>query len=386
MAADLNNNAGPQMAAAILQLERALYHLAGAKGGDVVAVEWVDDVSVHRNGATHLQEQDKHSVQKGATVLGDRSHGLWRTLHIWLEQIDERGSACARYLFVSNASADGKVAASIRAIGDKSGTAAGAVEVLRNVGQGRPSKIQTLIDGVLRRPDSQLENLLARVELVEGNDWSADRALIANGLGMDPGLNHDLIVSNLLGWLTEALVLAWRSGKPGMITREACLRQMHVISRHLIRQRLLPRPAMDVPVSDDHRKEAQTRDFVARLTEIRADSEIIYEAVEHFLQFAAERSRLTVEGDIPKREWTDRGERLRQRWRGVSRETKIEHRGRSHEELGRLILARTTFGHLEPLGNEYCQELYMTSGQYHRLADEDQVWWLPSRPGRANES
>ena len=377
MGSDHSNNAAPQVAGIILQLERALYHLATAQRDDTIAVEHVDDVSVHRNCRPHLQEQDKHSVQKGGTVLGDRTRALWRTLQIWVDQFEERGSACTRYLLVSNVTADGKVAAAIRAIGEGRGTAAEAVAILREVGKPRRGKIQATVDAVLARSDATLTELLQRVELVERTDWSSARPVIANALGMDPGLDRELIVSALLGWLTETLVEAWRAGEAAFITREACLRQTHVVSRQLIRQRLLPRPSSEVVVSEAHRAQAHTRDFVARLTEINAHDEIIYEAVEHFLQFASERSRLAAEGDIPRLEWRDRGERLSQRWRGVARQARLEHPALSDEELGQLVLARTTFTHLEPLAAEPCQELYMTSGHYHRLADDRTVWWLP---------
>jgi hypothetical protein len=59
----LKNNAAPQAAGYIRQLERALYHLALAGHDDSVAVELVDDVSVSKNSQTILQEQDKNTVR-----------------------------------------------------------------------------------------------------------------------------------------------------------------------------------------------------------------------------------------------------------------------------------------------------------------------------------
>lgn len=387
MATKLNNNAEPQVAAVILQLERALFHLASAQHDDVVAVERVDDVSVHREEAPEIQEQDKHSVQKGGTVLGDRNKGLWRTLQIWLTQIEERGTLCARYLIATNVVAEGKVASALRELTLQQTSIEAVLQIVRTAGKGRTgTQIQDLIDDVLRRSDEHLGALISRVELVERADWMEARPIIANGLGVDPGVDQNFVVRALLGWVAETLAAFWRSGKPGMISRKACLLQVHAITRQLVRQRLLPRPASDVIVSDAERAHAQTRDFVARLTDVRADDETVLEAIEHFLQFGAERHRLASDGDIPQREWSDRGDRLRLRWRGVARQTAIEEPHRAAHELGRLILARTAFTHFEPIGQEPCHELYMTSGHYHRLADDNQVWWLPSSQGSGDAS
>lgn len=387
LAIKLNNNAEPLAAAVILQLERALFHLASAKHDDIVAVERVDDVSVHREDAPELQEQDKHSLQKGGAVLGDRSKGLWRTLQIWLTQIEERGTLCARYLIATNVIAGGKIASALRELALQHTSIEAVLHIVRSAGKGRAgTQIQDLIDDVLRRGDEQLGALLSRIELVERVDWVEARSIIVNGLGVDPGVDQDVVVRALLGWVAETLAASWRDGQPGMISRKACLLQVHAITRQLARQRLLPRPPRHVLVSDAERALAQTRDFVERLTDVRADEDTIFEAIEHFLQFGVERHRLAAEGDIPPNEWGDRGNRLRQRWRGVARRTAIEEKHRPAHEVGFLILARTTFDHLEPIGEEPCNELYMTSGHYHRLADENQVWWLPSGQGPSNAS
>ncbi|WP_152662646.1 ABC-three component system protein [Devosia soli] len=290
-------------------------------------------------------------------------------------------------MIVTNVVAEGAIASALRAFAKNEVSIADVLLTARTAGKGRAgTQIQALINEVLGRSDDQLSTLLSRVELVENVSWPEARAIIANGFAIDPGVDQQVVVQGLLGWMTETLVTAWRNGEVGMISRTACLKQVHAITRQLVRQRLLPRPAADVTVSEVEHRAAQTRDFVARLVEVRADDETIFEAVEHFLRFSAERYRLAAEGEIPAREWVDRGNRLKQRWRGVARQTVIEEVGRSEDELGRLILARTTFSHYEPIGQDPCNELYMTSGHYHRLADDSDVWWTPSRPRHGDAS
>ncbi|WP_425523289.1 ABC-three component system protein [Microvirga terrestris] len=163
-----------------------------------------------------------------------------------------------------------------------------------------------------------------------------------------------------------------------MISRDACVRQCREIERLQARQRFLPRPARDLPIGNVDRDRALTRPFVEHLSRTDAEEDDIFQAVEHFIQFNVEKHRLALEGEIADREWRDRGDRLRQRWKNIARSTRLDYRGQPPQEIGKRILAQATYQHLEPLGGETCNELYMTSGHYHRLADDDEVWWDPT--------
>jgi hypothetical protein len=91
-------------AAFIYQFERALYWLAKSPAGSIIGVETDDDVAVLGADGSQLLEQDKHSICDDAKPFGDRSHGLWNTLSIWLEALDgkELEAEAARFLMVTN--------------------------------------------------------------------------------------------------------------------------------------------------------------------------------------------------------------------------------------------------------------------------------------------
>jgi hypothetical protein len=182
----------------------------------------------------------------------------------------------------------------------------------------------------------------------------------------------------LLGWVAKTLQGAWRSQQPGTISRAACLAQRREIEDALARRRLLPKPAREVPVAQQDRARAMTRPFVHHLARVEADEDDVLQAVDHFIQFNIEKHRLASDGEVADSEWGDRGERLRHRWINIARQTKRELKDHEPAEIGIKILERSTYGHLEPLGGDPCHELYMTAGHYHRLADEDGVWWHPN--------
>ena len=383
--AGINNTAAAQAAGYILQLERALHHLAHAGAGAAVAVEHLDDVVVLKDGKAVLQEQDKSTATSGARLLSDRSKAIWRTLEIWLLQREASESvACDRYLFFVNQPVESPIATLLKARMREEATAADVLAALsaeRTPLKSKAKKVtqaQALIDRVLERSNDDLIDLIDRIEIVEAGGLAEDRAAMANGLGLGPRVNADDILDGLFGWLTRLMREAWSAGRPGLITRSAVLQQKDALQARQARGRLLPRAATDVVVSDADRAGALSRTFVEHLGRIEAGNDDIIDAVDHFLKFNVEKYRLVVEGEVADREWRDRGERLRARWRTLMRRRAREMQPKSPAKIGQTVLADATYDHHEPLDGQPCGELYMTSGHYHRLADENEVWWDPT--------
>jgi len=254
------------------------------------------------------------------------------------------------------------------------------VKALRSAGSSKKSnsQIQKIIDDVLSRTDAELIALVTRIEIVEARNEQCDKDELCNGLGLDPRLDPSKALHALLGWLTNTIQETWRSGQPAMVSRAACMSQRREIEAALARRRLLPKPAREIEIAERDRTRAMTRPFVHHLDRIAAEEEDVLQAIDHFIQFNIEKHRLASDGEVADSEWLDRGERLRQRWLNISRQAKRDFRDLQPEKIGIKILERSTYSHNEPLGSEPCNELYMTSGHYHRLADEDQVWWHPT--------
>lgn len=375
-----NNTAGPQSAGYILQLDRALYHLATATfAEDVIAVEHFDDVAVLRDGKLIVAEQDKNTSNASSKVLNDRSRALWRTLQIWLQLRETAdGEDCKRHLLFVNQWVATPLATRLR---DRVAQATPTLEIvaaLRAAGA-KPgkTKIDILIADVLTRDDVALSKLVEAIEIVEANDPATARAILANGLALHPQADADAIIDGLLGWLTTKVRTDWSEGRPALISRHEILVQSHALQDVQKRSRFLPRASGDVPVSADDREQALARNFVGHLGRISAEQEDIVQAVDHFLKFSIEKHRLVKGGDIPLAEWANRSNRLQERWRNIMRRRSREMTSVSPSKIGLTVLADTTYEHRESLDGHPCDELYMTSGNYHRLAEGDEVWWDP---------
>jgi hypothetical protein len=362
-----------------LQLERALYHLSRADHDVTIGVERFDDVAQIKGGMPVLQEQDKNSVRHRSELLGDRSSALWRTLQIWLQQYRERGSFCDKHLLVTNAVIEAGVASMFkRPAGSDDISPKKIVETIRSIGkQKSKAKIVTTMQDVLSSDDAVLIELVRRIEVIDGFTLSSARDEMINGFALHPGLDQQQVLDFLLGWVTRILKEAWDMGQPGLISRQACIRQCREIEASLARQRFLPRAARDVLIAANERDRALARPFAEHLRRIEADEDDLLQAVEHFIQFNIEKHRLSADGDVADREWRDRGDRLITRWRNIMKSSKRTNLGLRPAEVGQRVLSEATYFHCEPLGGQSCGEIYMTSGHYHRLADDDEVWWHP---------
>lgn len=377
-----NDNAAPAQAAGyILQLDRALHHLACAASGDVaVAVEHVDDVAVMKDGKIVLLEQDKSSTRVGARLLGDRTRAVWRTLQIWLRHYETPdGEHCVQYIFFVNQWVSSPIASLLKQKSAGHVQAADVVQTLRKIGSKRSSsKIQEIIDDVLTRKDSVLEAVISKIEIVQSGESVSDRKSIANGLGLNPRADAEDIINGLFGWLTHRVRIDWSEGRPGVISRAEILTQSYALQTKQANSRFLPRASAEIFIDEDARQGALSKNFVEHLGRIDAENEDVVQAVDHFLKFNIEKHRLVKAGDIPDVEWRNRSARLHERWTGVMRRKKRELAGKPRSEIGQIVLADVTYDHRENLDGHTCDELYMTSGHYHRLADEDEVWWDPA--------
>ncbi|UQR61181.1 hypothetical protein LRP30_30015 [Bradyrhizobium sp. C-145] len=376
-----DNTVAAQAAGYILQLDRALHHLALAASSDVaVAVEHVDDVVIMRDGKVILVEQDKSSFQTTVQLLANRSRAFWRTLQIWLRHRESPdGRHVERRLFFVNQWVSSPIALLLKKRAKREIESAEVVRAMREIGASRSkSKIQGVINDVLSRSDPDLAALIETIEIVEAEDPSSERASLANGLGLNPRADADDIIEGLLGWLTTKLRIEWSEGRPGVITRREILIQSYALQEKQAKRRFLPRPSADIIVNEEDRKGALARNFVEHLGRIRAENEDVVQAVDHFLKFSIEKHRLVRAGDVPDAEWRNRSNRLRERWSNLMRRKRRELEGSTNNTIGQAVLAETTYEHRESLDGQMCDELYMTSGHYHRLAEEDEVWWDPN--------
>ena len=87
--------------------------------------------------------------------------------------------------------------------------------------------------------------------------------------------------------------------------------------------------------------------------------------------------RLSQEGNVTDDDWKSFEGALLARWNKIRTRVIRVKAGTADADVGYEILTETTEDHREKLAGSDTEQVYLTSGTYHRLADLLRVGWHP---------
>lgn len=388
------HSAPGQLAGYLFQPERALFWLAKCERGGVVGVETGDDVVLKGADGTKTYEQDKSTISSHRTPLTDRSEELWKTLSIWVEAVKsgEIQIGTARLVIATTAVLPSCLAKDLGKESKTPAEIAACIRQLRSTGAAPSATIASYTATVLGCSDQELSAIIERISVIDGSDGSSGQALkdkLLSELHIADHLPGDAILQSLYGWICDTLMQLWRNGKPGWITFEQFVRQLHQVIRLHERRTFRERARDLVPVSDEDRKSHRTRPFVKQLLLVlREDEEdILISAIDDFIRSVNERNRLSQQGNITREDLKAFDDRLHDRWqlifKNITRKKSADD-GEARERGWQVF--SDTLDHREPLAGEPTEEHYLTRGSYHKLADLIRLGWHPDYKQRMQES
>jgi hypothetical protein len=365
------------------QIERALYWLARTPAGAAVGIETDDDVAI-RNGTTSLLEQDKHSIADGAEPFGDRSKDLWNTLNIWLDAIEESRieAETTRFLMVTNKELPEGLAKAISAA--TSAEAAGeCITGLERAAEDPPEKIAMLVGRVLRSESRDtLIKIIQNTELVDARSGAAGPQVRTETIASLPlpswaAPTAESILHELAGWVHANALAAWRENNPAWIARDHFINHLHAVLANRKRNIVRERAEYLIPVSADAIGGEKGRQFVKQLFLVTEDSVLVDSAIRDFIRCNIEKLRLSKEGNITDDDWRAFQAALCSRWEKIR--ARIIRIKQQHPlgDVGFEILMETTENYRERLAGSDTDEVYLTSGTYHLLADLLELGWHP---------
>ena len=366
------------------QYERALYWLAKSPVGAVIGIETDDDVAIKGTDGSLLLEQDKHSVREGAKPFGDRSEDLWKTLATWIEALDsgEVTAATTRFLMVTNKVIPKGIATHISASQSNEEINCCIAE-LEEVGKA-PSKIITsFVERILLQSSrAALRELIKKCELIDGSNASAGSELRKKTIAQLQLpewclAQSDSIVDELSGWIERTALAAWREERPAWIQRNHFINQLHAVIDARKRQIRRERAENLIPVSVDKVGAQKGRPFVKQIFLISDDEDLVDNAIREFIRCNIEKIRLSAEGNVTDSDWKAFETTLQSRWEKIFARVKRMSRANREEDVGFEVFTETTEGHREMLAGSLTEQVYLTAGTYHRLADMIRLGWHP---------
>jgi len=365
------------------QFERALYWLAKSPAGSVIGVETDDDVAVRGADASELLEQDKHSVNENAEPFGDRSKDLWNTLTIWIDALDNKEVAdTTRFLMVTNKMLPECIAKKIgRANSEAEITA--CVAALKDAADKPPQGIASLVQRVLRAESrTSLRRVISQTELADASQATAGPELRTTTIAQLQLPEWCLaaaesIADELLGWLHSTALAAWQLKQPAWIKRDHFVNKLYAAIDWRKRQIARERAEHLIPVTDEKIGEKKASQFVRQLYLVTDDNDIVDTAIREFIRCNIEKSRLSAEGNVTDEDWVAFETALLSRWEKIRARVFRMKQSAPEADVGFEIFTDTTEDHREKLAGSDTEQVYLTSGTYHRLADMVRVGWHP---------
>ena len=365
------------------QFERALYWLAQSPAGATIGIETDDDVTV-RSPNAYLLEQDKHSIRQGAQPFGNRSKDLWNTLAIWLDAVESGHVAFDRtgFLMVTNKVLSECIAKQIDNAKSEAEIAA-CITALEKASEKPPQGISDLVKRVLREDSREtLRGLIAKVELADAASATAGRELrrktVAELQLPEWCLSSaESIADELLGWLHKTALASWQRNQPAWVQRDHFVNQLHAILDLRKRRIIRERAEHLIPVTDDNVGHERGRPFVKQLYLVTDDDTVVETCIREFIRCNIEKIRLSNEGNVTDEDWNTFERVLLSRWNKIRSRVIRMRTGTTEENIGFEIFTETTEDHRERLAGTDTEQVYLTSGTYHRLADMLSVGWHP---------
>jgi hypothetical protein len=366
------------------QFDRALHWLAQSPAGSSIGIETDDDVAVRNPDASLLLEQDKHSIREAAQPFGDRSKDLWNTLAIWLDAIDSKQILIesTAFLMVTNKALPECIVKRIsRANSDDE--VATCIADLEKAGETPPKDIASLVERVLRvESRTMLSGLIAKIELADASDGTTGPELRRRTIAQMQlpdwcSSTSDSIANELSGWLHNMAMSSWQQNQPAWVQRDHFVNQLHAILARRTRQISRERAEHLIPITDDKIGREKGRPFVKQLYLVTDDDTVVDTAIREYIRCNIEKARLSREGNVTDDDWEAFQMALVSRWKKIrSRVTRLRS-GTTDENVGFDIFTETTEDHREKLAGTDTEQVYLSSGTYHRLADLRTVGWHP---------
>jgi hypothetical protein len=108
------------------------------------------------------------------------------------------------------------------------------------------------------------------------------------------------------------------------------------------------------------------------------DDSVIDTAIREFIRCSIEKLRLSVDGNVTDEDWIAFDTTLQARWDKIrNRIKRLAKQTDKEEDVGFEIFTETTEEHREKLAGSDTEQVYLTSGTYHRLANNLKVGWHP---------
>ena len=312
----------------LLQVKHMLYELISVDDR-VVSVEKLDDVAVEIDGKV-IAEQMK-SVTSANNPVAERSSVFWKTLYNWCTYIEEGSlpsDAVLRFVVVANTTiTPGRIQESFKnahtdADAEKA-LAYAKTTILSTPPDNPTAEAYAALPDAYRDyakylfADSRAKiacNIIKAMEIEIHNDTYDEDLLKRFSNQTIPAEYADLLLTDMLGWVTRTVESFTKNSKPAYIAakdyREALNRQIRASNTKTIL-----RAVSQTPSNDEQSGEVERLDtYIRQLKLIEMDDSTLYEAASDFLRTKVDKIEWAQRGIVNAQSFDDYHDALYRTW------------------------------------------------------------------------
>ncbi|MFD3757985.1 ABC-three component system protein [Streptomyces sp. NPDC058622] len=356
-----------------------------------VAVEAADDIEIHRGTDTSLIQLKQRAE---GVRMTDLAEDLWKTLRIWSEAAKADRIVLAEtklFLLTTAELPENSAAFCLQPRGSQHRDEDRALHLLREARKtskatkGSLPKCFEAFDNLDRGDRPLQRSLMSRIEILSGTPditevRTALRGLAAFAVGHDAA---KAFLARLEGWFYDRVIEQMQTPGGSPITGIEFDEMLSDLQRQF-RYDNLP---IDHDITHMAFDASQTADrqFVRQLGLIGVGSDRIGLAVRDYVRAFAQRSRWSAENLLRAGELGKYERRLVEEWQSrfaeMAEELGPEATEEEKKKEARLIYRWVDREARFPIRSG-CDEIFVTKGSYHMLADERKVGWHPDFSAR----
>ncbi|AOV99674.1 ABC-three component system protein [Dehalococcoides mccartyi] len=312
----------------LLQVKHMLYELISVDDR-VVSVEKLDDVAVEIDGEV-IAEQVK-SVTSANNPIAERSSVFWKTLYNWCTYIEEGSlpsEAVLRFVVVANCTiTPGSIQESFKNT-HSDAEAQKALNDAKNAILGTPPDYP-IADVYAALPDTYRDymkylfddsraktvcDIIKAMEIEIHNDTYDEDLLKRFSNQIIPAEYADLLLTDMLGWVTRTVESFTKDNKPAYIAAKDYREALNVQIRASDTKTIL-RAVSRVPSNAEQSGEVERLDtYIRQLKLVEMDDTTLYEAASDFLRTKVDKIEWAQRGIVNAQSFYDYHDALCRTW------------------------------------------------------------------------
>jgi hypothetical protein len=367
-----------------LQPIRLLSLALDAAEGTTLSLEVFEDVGTVAEAGDTLASQTKSALE--TNPVSDKAIDLWKTFSNWKTATSsgQISLATTRFEIYLAKRRTGKLVQLFHDAQTEEAAKAAlgqARDLLWGAAPGYPKKeklaegLAPYVNHILEAPTDVAVGIIQRFSLsVAAKDPLRDLRPKVDNKWVRPE-SVDAVIQHAHGWIKEKMDGLILAGKPAALNVDEFNDEMRSFLPRVDFQHILAAIAGRLELTEDTLAAEQLRTYVQQLQLIEGSDEDVFEAINHFLRAAAERSAWSKQGLVHEKSFDEYEEALISAWKNKRSLHNITHKDHSAVDRGKLLLADCGLHQQKLQGLE--PPPFFTPGSFHALAEDQTVGWHP---------